>query len=337
MFKLQKKPGHDFTVLNLGDPQVDFDGWGIGLDGHNMIRLTLDELLPRIKPDLITTTGDLTDEYGHNLYEYIINEYLGELGIPWTTVMGNHDQENGVDTHEIMRMLKSAKNCIFDEGPEHLGFGHFTIGIEEEGRLVSAIIMMDSHNRLYTTDADGNEHRYIVPFTEAQIDWYRAQVEMLKAEGCPDSTLIFHIPLHEFAVAWSEAKRHQIKAPTLMPWETEVFNIWNRGYEDSFGINYEDTACHSPDVKLFDEAVRLGHTKNIICGHDHHNSASIVYRGIRLTYSLKTGCGGGGYFDPRQNGCTVLTIGECGVKSIRHEYVDLRKMWYDNRGIYEEE
>jgi hypothetical protein len=78
--------------------------------------------MSRITPDLIATTGDLADEYGRDLYESIIG-YMDSLGIPWTTAMGNHDQEGDADTREIMRMLKSTKNCIFDEGPEELGYG----------------------------------------------------------------------------------------------------------------------------------------------------------------------------------------------------------------------
>lgn len=329
MFKLQKKPGQDFTVLILGDPQVDYEIYGDSLDSKSMIRVTLDEVMNRITPDLIATTGDLADEYGRDLYEYII-DYMDSLGIPWTTAMGNHDQEGDADTREIMRMLKSTKNCIFDEGPEELGYGHFTIVIEEEGRPLSALILMDSHRRQKFINEKGEKDRYIVPFTEAQIDWYRTQVEMLKKMGCHDSTLFFHIPLHEFSLAWENALRVKYQLDGVLPWEAAPFNIWNEGYESTFGINFEKIACHPESVKLFDVARELGHTKNIICGHDHKNCASVTYRGVRLTYALKTGCGG--YYDTRQNGCTVLTMGECGVRDIHHEFVDMRETWYKNRG-----
>ncbi|MBR5632733.1 MAG: metallophosphoesterase [Clostridia bacterium] len=328
MFKLQKKSGQDLTVLILGDPQVDYEIYGTDLDSKNMIRVTVDEVMRRVKPDLIATTGDLADEYGRDLYEYFIG-YLDSFGIPWTTVMGNHDQEGDADTREIMGMLKASKNCHFDEGDPALGYGHFTITVEEEGRPVSSLILMDSHRRQKFINEKGEPDRYIVPFTEAQIDWYREQVSLLRAGGCPSSTLLFHIPLHEFSLAWDDALRVKHQLNGVLPWEASAFNIWNEGYEDSFGINFEKIACHPESVKLFDAVLDMGHTKNIICGHDHKNCASVSYRGVRLTYALKTGCGG--YYDTRQNGCTVLTVGDGGTATVHHEYVDMRKAWYKNR------
>ncbi len=331
MITLKKTTGRDFTVLNIGDPQVDYERWGIGLDPHNMIRLTLDALLPRVKPDLITVTGDLSDEYGLNLYEYIIG-YIDELGYPWATVFGNHDQEDKADPIVIMQMLKEAKNCLFERGPEALGYGHYTVAIEEDGRICSALIFMDSHNRKYYTDENGKERRYIVPFTQAQLDWYRSEVEALQQLGCNDTGLIFHIPLHEFKLAWNEAVREDVSLTGLLPWDTEGADIWSEGYESSFGINYEEESCHSADVKFFDLIKELGSTKHILCGHDHNNNSSILYKGVRLTYASKTGCGG--YYDPRQNGCTVIKIGRDGIKKVYHEYHDLREMWYSNKGKY---
>ena len=329
MFKLQKKAGQDFKVIILGDPQLDYEIYGNELDSKNLVRVTVEEVMRRTTPDLIATTGDLADEYGRDLYEDIIS-YMDSLETPWTTVMGNHDQEGRADTPEIMRMLKSTKNCIFDEGPEELGYGHFTIVIEEEGRPLSALILMDSHRRQKFINEHGEEDRYVVPFTEAQIDWYRGQVEKLKEMGCPDSTLLFHIPLWEFRTAWKTALRVKYQLDGVLPWEAADFNIWNEGYEDSFGVNYEGFAFHPESVKLFDVARELGHTKNIICGHDHENCASVMYHGIRLTYCLKTGCGG--YYSAKVNGCTAVTIGAEGVKDVHHEYVDLRRLWYSNRG-----
>ena len=98
---------------------------------------------------------------------------------------------------------------------------------------------------------------------------------------------------------------------------------WREEYRDSFGINCEPVEPEVEESRLFELARSLGHTKNILCAHDHGNGSSIVYRGIRLTYSLKTGTGG--YF-MGQNGCTVITIGENGVKCIHQEYVDLHEV-----------
>ena len=62
MLKIPKQKDKDFTVLNLSDPQLK--EWEWGLDGgnpenSNIFKYTVDELIERTKPDLITITGDL--------------------------------------------------------------------------------------------------------------------------------------------------------------------------------------------------------------------------------------------------------------------------------------
>ena len=325
MFKIQKSPDRDFTVLNVGDPQLDYEVWGVKkVTSQNTMRITLDEIIPKVRPHLITVSGDFADEYGRDLYEYFIG-YIDPFGVPWAPVMGNHDQEDGCDPYIVAELLKSAKNCLFDVGEREMGCGNYTVAVEENGKIVTAFIMMDSHRRTYITDEHGNEKRVMVPFTESQYRWYEGEVEKLTALGCSDSMLIFHIPLFEFRKAWGAAVKPGAKPSELLVWEPEVKDIWNDSYRDSFGINYEKMATHDESCPLFSIAKRLGHTKNILCAHDHGNNSSIVYEGIRLTYAQKTGCGG--YFECRQNGATVITVGSEGVKNIRQEYVDLREMW----------
>ena len=49
------------------------------------------------------------------------------------------------------------------------------------------------------------------------------------------------------------------------------------------------------------------------------NNFSINYRGVRLTYALKTGPGA--YWEPEMNGGTVIKIGSRGLCDMYHEYV----------------
>ena len=57
---------------------------------------------------------------------------------------------------------------------------------------------------------------------------------------------------------------------------------------------------------LFDKIAELGSTTHIFVGHDHINSLSVTYDGVRLTYGLKTGptC----YFEEEMQGATLITI-----------------------------
>ena len=323
MTTLNKEKNKDFVVLNIGDPQIDNELWGPdNISSLETVKLTLGEIVPKVKPDMITITGDLADEYGRDLYEDIIS-YVDSFGVPWAPVMGNHDHEDGCDPFVIAEMLAEAEHCIFEVGDPSMGCGHYTVVVEEDGRPITAFIMMDSHHRIELTDENGNYRRAVVPLSEAQYRWYEEQIILLRSIGCEDSVLVNHFPLYEYKLAWNAAIKPDVSLSSLRGWDPEAKNIWREEYRDSFGINCEPVEPEVEESRLFELARSLGHTKNILCAHDHGNGSSIVYRGIRLTYSLKTGTGG---YIMGQNGCTVITIGENGVKCIHQEYVDLHEV-----------
>ena len=66
----------------------------------------------------------------------------------------------------------------------------------------------------------------------------------------------------------------------------------------------------------------LGSTENVVVGHDHVNNYSVLYKGIRLTYALKTGdrC----YADADLNGGTLLTVTKDGVTT-EHVYITIEQ------------
>lgn len=57
--------------------------------------------------------------------------------------------------------------------------------------------------------------------------------------------------------------------------------------------------------------------------HDHANDFSLLYRGIRLTYGVKTGDGCYWAKDGSMNGCTTLSISATGVGTLNQVYLDL--------------
>lgn len=98
-------------------------------------------------------------------------------------------------------------------------------------------------------------------------------------------------------------------------------DIWNEGYEDSYGVFHESISAYPENEGAFDLICKLNSTKNIICGHDHVNNWVVKHNGVRFIFGTKTGSGC--YGEPELNGGTVLTINETGVVSVRHEYVDV--------------
>jgi hypothetical protein len=193
-----------------------------------------------------------------------------------------------------------------------MGYGNYILNITENGKTIHTLFMMDTHsNRNYKLN-DGtvleNEYDHLWP---TQMKWYRWAVNGIAAmEGkTVESTVFMHIPVYQYRTAWAEA------------WN-ESKQAYNTEYaETSFGVNKE-AVCSAPvDNGFFDLCKELGSTTNMVVGHDHVNSSSIVYDGIRLTYGLKLG--EGCYFEDGMTGGTTLSINSEGHVTTQHHYVAL--------------
>ena len=144
-----------------------------------------------------------------------------------------------------------------------------------------------------------------------QISWYKWAVNGIKAENGGEtvqSTVFMHIPVVEFNDAWNVAYN-------------EDAGEYNPEYaEDSFGLNGENVCSAKTNNGFFDVCKELGSTKDMVVGHDHVNCSSILYKGIRLSYGLKTGSGC--YWREDMNGGSTLTISSDGSAKFEHHYVD---------------
>ncbi len=288
---LTKEDGEDFKILLLSDVQL------IGLtpwDDKAALEL-VDELITDIQPDLIMTTGDNSMMPFSDIMTKKFIRQMESYNIPWGVVLGNHDSEGRGDRAWFGNQYENAENCLFESGPSNIqGIGNYVVNIEsEEGDTIYSLIMMDSNiEREY--DNEEVYYDYIYP---DQIEWYESVVAVQ-----PDvpSMLIFHIPTPEFA-------------DTQTAWENGDTSTVN-----GFGENREMVCAPLENTGLFDKAKELGSTTHIFCGHDHINSLSVEYEGIRLTYSLKTGptC----YADDDMQGGTLVTITDYGDVITEHIY-----------------
>ena len=312
---LKKAPDKDFTILNLADTQISLENFETKNKDFNLMCATVRKLIETVKPDLITNTGDLSLSGSIPVYEFYA-EFMDSLEIPWAFVWGNHDSQGGPnETKRAANVFKGHKFCLFEEGDETLGSGNYVIEIQENDIPVEALIMMDSHDRV--PYADNSTWAKLLP---EQLDWYGDIIKDLKARGCKDSTIFTHIPPYGYFEAYNAAtnKDH------LDLWESYGSSVWNEGYKDSFGVKWEGICCYPEDDGVLDEVVRLGHTKNIVVGHDHVNNFSIKYRGVRLTYSLKTGSGC--YWNEELSGGTVMKVNKSGVCDLYHVYTNPKKL-----------
>ena len=313
---LQKQKDKKFTVLNLSDPQLSNSEWNDDHTEGKLLTDTVNYLVKKVQPDLITVSGDLAwagefESYGN------LADLLDGFGIPWAPVFGNHDNQKGPETVEkAADIMKTRKTCLLEQGDPALGYGNYVIGIEEEGRMVHGIILMDSHDRKPWVNEKGETHSEWADISPEQFPWYREQIEALKAQGVKETSLIMHIPLYTYRPAIKAALKEDVDPKSISPYNGEQVGCWNEGYEDSFGVLYEGICSYPADNGFFDLILDAGLTKTVLAGHDHVNTIGVRYEGVLLTYALKTGSGC--YWDPKISGGTVMTIDSDGRMEVEH-------------------
>lgn len=285
---LTKKDGKDFVILNITDPHFsDYDYRAfLAFQGT----ATIKKLVETVKPDLITVTGDIVcaDSTVYSIKRF--SDLMESFGIPWAPVFGNHDDEGNCDMNYLCDIMLKSSHCLLKKGDPEMGCGNYGIRIlNEDGSLNEVMIMLDSHH------SQANEK---------QQKWVKAIAE---ATGNADVSIFFHVPLPEYQYAYDEAK-------------TE--NGWKEEYK-AYGNKYEEICCeHDSEGKpmqrgFFEIIKNAGNIKNVICGHEHMNDFSILYHGVRLTYTMKLGKGSG--FQPGFDGGTIITVGNKGIKCINHK------------------
>lgn len=320
MFTLKKSQDKDFLVLNLADIQLSKEEWGESHTHSKIVNYTVTELVGRLKPDLITLSGD--QGWAGDFDAYMkVGEFIDSFDIPWTFVWGNHDQQDGYDfTDKVVDGYSKLKNLIFENGPKNLGRGNFVIEVIENDVPVSALILMDTHDRLPVKKEDGTEELTWAKLMPEQHEWYKEQINALKLKGCNNTAIITHIPIYAYRTAFDKAIKPDVDQESLTFEESCKKEYWNEGYDDSFGVKLEGICCYPEDDGFFEVIREIGSTKAYICGHDHVNCTSIGYDDVRLVYALKTGPGC--YWRPWMNGGTTLKITSEGIGEIKHEFVN---------------
>ena len=197
--------GDAFTVLNLTDPQLNDCHWDPTDPGYDHSFAALDRtvrtLIDRLKPDLITVTGDISMTDQPKAYPAFA-DYMDAFGIPWCVVWGNHDQQDVVEridfVYKILPYYRSRKHFFHEDGDPAMGNGNYIIAICKDDKPVHALFMFDSHNCVWLPDENGVKHFYYDKLNETQIQWYKAQASALKADGCVHTSMLMHIPMHAY-------------------------------------------------------------------------------------------------------------------------------------------
>ncbi len=311
--EIEKDPDRDFVVLNMSDIQLT-DAETRGEEGE-IVKKTADELVERTRPDLITLSGD--NAWDSAAYLWMIR-LIDSYGIPWAPVMGNHDGQGCPSEFWCAYEFTRAKNCLFKMGPAGMGYGNYIINITQNGEIIHTLFMMDTHSQIERDNINGpaSDSNYDHLWSE-QFEWYSWAVDGISSAAgrTVESTAIMHIPVYEYKLAWETATG-------VGDWESDKDAPYVGEYADtSFGVRHEYGGWAPQSNGFFDLVKLKGSTKNLIAGHDHVCDYSILYEGVRLTYSVKTGPGC--YWEKEINGGTLITIDSNGSATVSHELVEV--------------
>ncbi len=336
-FVIRAEEGREFRILQLTDTQIIDPGQSRYPERINdMTPLSdeqlyadclyfIEEAVKQAQPDLIIMTGDNVygefDDNGTSTEKLV--SFMESLEIPWAPVFGNHDNETTKGVTWQCQQFENAEHCLFKRG-ELIGNGNYTIGIEQSGKLIKVIYMMDSNGcangKSYAAlpsfgEYNQGEKLMTSPgFGEDQIDWL--DVTSAKITGglgyTPTKFVAFHIPITEFSDA-ATAKGYQSSD------RQKKFAIEDATGED-FGEKNEGIGGFvAPNFWMLLQRHKFD---GVFVGHSHTNNFSIVHDGIRVTYGLKSSRFD--YHQPDMLGGTLITVAE-GGESFRVEHVYIQE------------
>ncbi len=313
---LEKTPGEDFVVLNLTDVQVDEDE--IYDDEGKYSEQLITKMIEDYQPDFITMSGD--NAWGSMSYLELI-ELMESFDIPWAPIMGNHDGQGCISEFWAAYNLAEAENCLFEFGPEGMGYGNYIVNIKEGDKLVHTFYMMDTHDGAEFVLDDGTTVEGYDHLWYNQLLWYEWAVKGIAEEAgyVVPSTAVFHIPVCEINDAWKMVS---------IPSDDNEFGEVAPEYADTVQGGFGEEPCPAPvNNGFFDLCKELGSTKTIVFGHDHRNDLVVPYEGITLAYGVKSGFGS--YWDFDMIGGTTLTIDSLGQVDVEQHYYDLKENGFD--------
>ena len=302
----------EFKIVNITDVHI-----GAGFLSPKKDNMAMNAVIAMIreeKPDLVTVTGDIaypipfqSGSMNNKIPAVLFADLMEELGVYWAPVFGNHDTEAFAyySREQIGEIYESDAypHCLFQAGPEDInGVGNYVINVKNTlGQITQSLFMIDSNDYTSKSLISTITWDYDCIHTD-QIEWYKNTIDELTKENAgitPYSLAYFHIPLYEMREAW--------------------YSYRDNGYQDTDDVQYiygkageKDgvVLCSEYNNGFFDAVLEKGSTKGIFVGHDHLNTFSIVYKGIRMTYSNSIDYLA--YFGiskiGSQRGCTVVTV-----------------------------
>ena len=246
----------------------------------------LREIITATKPDLIIFSGDVVygefDDSGNSFTEFV--EFMESFQIPWAPIFGNHDNESikGVDWQ--CAQFTAAKHCLFDQ-KELSGNGNYSIGIVQNKQLKRVFYMLDTiacGNASAQSRANGHTP-CVLGMQSDQIEWYTNQIlEIKKLSPETKFSFVYHIQPKFFEKAFA---KYGFSNDNFTP-----IDIDKHPDRQSTDFGYLGAPLKSPwdlNYEAYNGMQALGVDSHFV-GHEHANSASVVYHGVRFQFGMKS-------------------------------------------------
>ena len=298
-FTVEVESGREMRVLQLSDTQIieseqqrtpsrlgegssQYKRW-LSTKKDENYRNCLSDVIRTYKPDLIIITGDLVygefDDSGEALVELI--KFMDSFKIPWAPVFGNHDNESYKGADWQCDRLENSDYCLFKQR-ELTGNGNYTVGLKQDGEYRRVFFMLDSNGCGGMSDeSKANGHsKTTTGFGEDQIEWYTTLSQKMRyAQPEVKFSAAFHIQLKVFEKAFAK-----YGYPTL---PFDIDNMEDSAETDFGFMGAKLKGGWDGEENVWYSFKNLGFD-SIYVGHEHANSASVVYKGVRLQYGQKS-------------------------------------------------
>ncbi len=295
-FIVEVEDGRDPIVLQLTDTQIiDAAQARPGRTGVDTVFWATDqveercynyitEIIEATNPDLIIITGDIVygefDDNGTALLSFI--NFMESFQIPWAPVLGNHDAESTKGVDWQCEQFENAEYCLFEQ-KTLTGNGNYSVGIVQGNELKRVFYMLDSNgNSTASIESRANMHTSTnVGFSQNQVDWYTEQITAIKNVS-PNTKISFayHIQQAIFATAFEKygfSQKQDVYIDYLSDKADGDFGYIGRGLKNPWDqMNF-----------VWKGMKELG-CDSVFVGHEHCNSASVVYKGVRFQFGQKS-------------------------------------------------
>lgn len=273
-----KENGKPFRILQLTDIHI---GGSLATRKKDKLALAaVEKIVDASNADFVVVTGDMVypmpwlnqGSFNNLKASEMFASVMEKLGKPWTVVFGNHDSEvwARANKKQLGDFYGALEHCLFRHGDENItGDGNYSIPLlNEDGSLNTALMFVDSNAYLTWNFFSGFDTIH-----DDQIEWYKNEINALSKDGEKAKSLaFFHIPPKEFKEGWEKCYKKTGEATYHCGFVQEKDNYF--GYPKTV------------EGKFFSEMVKFGSCKGMFMGHDHLNTLSITYQGIRLTYGM---------------------------------------------------